>query len=62
MQSARTELHDQFMLSIESRVKRFWDRVLSARLGIECVVNRCSRARDFELSACQVEKLERFRR
>ena len=32
-------LLDQYMLMIQSHVKRFWDRPLSARPGIECVVN-----------------------
>ena len=32
-------LLDQYMLMIQSHVKRFWDRPLSARQGIECVVN-----------------------
>jgi colicin import membrane protein len=31
-------LLDQYMLMIENHVKRFWDRPLSARPGIECVV------------------------
>ena len=32
-------LLDQYQLMIQSHVKRFWDRPLSARPGIECVVN-----------------------
>ena len=32
-------LLDQYMLMIQSHVKRFWDRPLSARQGVECVVN-----------------------
>jgi len=32
-------LQDQYMLMIQSHVKRFWQRPLSARAGIECVVN-----------------------
>jgi colicin import membrane protein len=32
-------LLDQYMLMIQSHVKRYWDRPLSARQGIECVVN-----------------------
>ena len=32
-------LQDQYMLMIQSHVKRFWQRPLSARPGIECVVN-----------------------
>jgi colicin import membrane protein len=32
-------LLDQYMLLIENHVKRFWQRPLSARPGIECVVN-----------------------
>jgi colicin import membrane protein len=32
-------LLDQYMLMIQSHVKRFWDRPLSATPGIECVVN-----------------------
>ena len=32
-------LLDQYMLMIQSHVKRFWDRPLSARQGIQCVVN-----------------------
>ena len=31
-------LLDQYMLMIQSHVKRFWDRPLSARQGTECVV------------------------
>ena len=32
-------LQDQYMLMIQSHVKRFWQKPLSARPGIECVVN-----------------------
>ena len=32
-------LQDQYMLMIQSHVKRFWQEPLSARPGIECVVN-----------------------
>lgn len=32
-------LLDQYQLMIQSHVKRFWDKPLSARPGIECVVN-----------------------
>ncbi len=32
-------LLDQYQLMIQNHVKRYWDRPLSARPGIECVVN-----------------------
>jgi colicin import membrane protein len=32
-------LMDQYQLMIQNHVKRYWDRPLSARPGIECVVN-----------------------